>query len=152
MLRPPSNSPFNGVSFRQRFDEPAILETLGWGAKHAQSIRSPNLHDDSFNFDPNDDEWGAGPSNLIRRNTNVIQQIKNFVPRPLELHEEEADPYPNDDERQFIDHWLLSNLAVQLYERVPRGTHVKGSVPYPRAFTGKDVVVCALYISSTWLL
>lgn len=40
-----------------------------------------------------------------------------------------------------MDISLLSNLAVQLKDKVPRGTHVKGSIPYPRAFTGKDVVV-----------
>ncbi|KAF9038574.1 CNH domain-containing protein [Panaeolus papilionaceus] len=45
-----------------------------------------------------------------------------------------------DDERRFINLSLLSNLAVQLRDKVPRGTHVKGSVPYPRAFTGKDIV------------
>ncbi|TRM58720.1 CNH domain-containing protein [Schizophyllum amplum] len=27
-----------------------------------------------------------------------------------------------------------------LRDKVPRGTHVKGSIPYPRAFTGKDIV------------
>ncbi|KAF8806848.1 Dbl homology domain-containing protein, partial [Phlegmacium glaucopus] len=137
ILRPPSNSSFHGVSFHHQFDEPAVVETPGWSANNVEIIQSPNLPDDSFDFDPND-EWGAGPSN--RRNTNVIEQIKNFVPRPLELHEEEADLYFDDDERRFIDLWLLSNLAVQLYDNVPRGTHVKGSVPYPRAFTGKDVV------------
>ena len=45
------------------------------------------------------------------------------------------------DGRRFMDISLLSNLAVQLKDKVPRGTHVKGSIPYPRAFTGKDVVV-----------
>ncbi|KAF8902367.1 Dbl-like domain-containing protein [Gymnopilus junonius] len=29
---------------------------------------------------------------------------------------------------------------MQLRDKVPRGTHVKGSIPYPRAFTGKDIV------------
>lgn len=46
------------------------------------------------------------------------------------------------DERRFMNISLLSNIAVQLRDKVPRGTHVKGSIPYPRAFTGKDVVVC----------
>ena len=104
----------------------------------------PSATDHSFYADTVD-EWGAGPSNLDRRNTNVIEQIKNFVPKPLELHEEEeADLLFDEDARRFINLSLLSHLAVQLYDNVPRGTHVKGSVPYPRAFTGKDVVVCAL--------
>jgi len=45
------------------------------------------------------------------------------------------------DGRRFMDVGLLSNVAVQLKDKVPRGTHVKGSIPYPRAFTGRDIVV-----------
>jgi hypothetical protein len=41
----------------------------------------------------------------------------------------------------FANFALLSNIAVWLRDEVPRGTHVKGSIPYPRAFTGKDIVV-----------
>ena len=123
------------------------MESPGWSENtpnHVEINQTPISTDDSFYFDSN--EWAAGPSNLpARRNTAVIEQIKNFVPRPLELHEEEeADLLYDDDERGFIILSLLSNLAVQLYDNVPRGTHVKGSIPYPRAFTGKDVVVCTL--------
>lgn len=46
-----------------------------------------------------------------------------------------------EDESLFVNLALLSHLAVRLRDRVPRGTHVKGSIPYPRAFTGKDIVV-----------
>lgn len=59
--------------------------------------------------------------------------------------EEEAHwhrEYDNEEETRFVNFALLSNLAVLLRDKVPRGTHVKGSVPYPRAFTGKDIVVC----------
>jgi hypothetical protein len=114
-------------------------------------MQTPTLTENSFYCDTND-EWAAGPSNFLeRRNTNVIEQIKNFVPRHLELHEEEeADLLFDEDARRFINLSLLSHLAVQLYDNVPRGTHVKGSIPYPRAFTGKDVVVCTL--SSIWFI
>ncbi|KIY49932.1 Dbl homology domain-containing protein, partial [Fistulina hepatica ATCC 64428] len=44
------------------------------------------------------------------------------------------------DPEQFINFSLLSHLSVLLRDKVPRGTHVKGSIPYPRAFTGKDIV------------
>jgi len=61
---------------------------------------------------------------------------------PEEYHEDE-EPYTDseEDERSFFHSALLSYLAVYLRDRVPRGTHVKGSIPYPRAFTGKDIVV-----------
>lgn len=61
------------------------------------------------------------------------------------------DDYYDDDEEfyseeesldSFVNFALLSNIAVWLRDQVPRGTHVKGSIPYPRAFTGKDIVVC----------
>ncbi|KAI0322785.1 Dbl-like domain-containing protein [Amylostereum chailletii] len=51
---------------------------------------------------------------------------------------DELDDYGDDDE--FANFSLLSNIAVWLRDEVPRGTHVKGSIPYPRAFTGKDIV------------
>jgi hypothetical protein len=64
----------------------------------------------------------------------------------LELHDDgEGDFYEDGDDEdnidQFINFAFLSNIAVQLRDKVPRGTHVKGSIPYPRAFTGKDIVV-----------
>lgn len=48
--------------------------------------------------------------------------------------EEEEDP------SRFINFALLSHIAVQLRDKIPRATHVKGSVPYDKAFTGKDIV------------
>jgi hypothetical protein len=49
-----------------------------------------------------------------------------------------------DDEDRFINYFLLSHIAMQLRDKIPRGTHVKGSIPYSRAFTGKDIVVSNL--------
>jgi len=64
---------------------------------------------------------------------------------PLELHQEDWDEWgPADpeelDENRFVNFSLLSHISVQLRDKVPRGTHVKGSIPYPRAFTGRDIV------------
>ena len=60
-----------------------------------------------------------------------------------EEYPEDGEPYTDseEDESLFVNFALLSHLAVRLRDRVPRGTHVKGSIPYPRAFTGKDIVV-----------
>jgi len=79
------------------------------------------------------------------------------MPVPLE-EEYSQDQYPDgdyvedediytdseEDESLFVNFALLSHLAVRLRDRVPRGTHVKGSIPYPRAFTGKDIVVSVM--------
>jgi hypothetical protein len=66
----------------------------------------------------------------------------------FELHHEEADmdlDWVDDesegDDSRWVNFSLLSHIAVRLRDRVPRGTHVKGSIPYPNAFTGKDIVV-----------
>ena len=60
--------------------------------------------------------------------------------------EDDDDEYFTDsddpDPDRFVNFSLLSHLAVRLRDKVPRGTHVKSSIPYPRAFTGKDIVVC----------
>ncbi len=94
----------------------------------------------------------AGPSTFSRRPTDLLQAISTYEgdkTSQLELQPEaeEEDQYWEDeeeDENLFVNFSLLSHIAVQLRDKVPRGTHVKGSIPYPRAFTGKDIVVCAI--------
>lgn len=88
----------------------------------------------------------AGTSNVVRRPTQLLGMLTHDGPRPLALHRDEEedlfDEEDEDDDNRFINFSLLSHIAVQVRDKVPRGTHVKGSIPYPRAFTGKDVVVC----------
>lgn len=87
----------------------------------------------------------AGPSNYSRRPSDFAAPYAPPEARgPLELHVEGDDEYWEDedeDDSRFVNFSLLSHIAVQLRDKVPRGTHVKGSVRYPRAFTGKDIVV-----------
>ncbi|EJD48095.1 Dbl-like domain-containing protein [Auricularia subglabra TFB-10046 SS5] len=65
----------------------------------------------------------------------------------LELHDEDVEePYDDeeedeeDDADRFVNLALLSHIAVKVRDQVPRGTHVKGGIPYQRAFTGRDIV------------
>ncbi|KAJ7614669.1 signal transducer [Mycena polygramma] len=97
-------------------------------------------------YRPEPDQFlSAGPSGVDRRPSEMLRDLASYAPRgPLELHDE-ADGYWEDDdeeedETRFVNFSLLSHIAVQLRDKVPRGTHVKGSIPYPRAFTGKDIV------------
>ena len=64
------------------------------------------------------------------------------VKGPLELHDDgdESDDPDDIDELRFVNLSLLSHVANLLKNKVPRGTHVKGGIPYSKAFTGKDVV------------
>lgn len=91
----------------------------------------------------------GGSSGRSWRDNDIIRTLQD-IKRPLELHgdwqdEDDEDFYDEEaseegDDR-FFNPALLSHIAVRLRDKVPRGTHVKGSIPYPRAFTGKDIVV-----------
>ncbi|KAJ7623683.1 signal transducer [Roridomyces roridus] len=92
-----------------------------------------------------DQYLSTGPSGIDRRPSEMLRDLASYAPRgPLELHDDAEAEYweeeEEDDESRFVNYSLLSHIAVQLRDKVPRGTHVKGSIPYPRAFTGKDIV------------
>lgn len=93
----------------------------------------------------------AESSNLARNRSIEIERAANKAKGPLELHEDDEDDLEyweddeEDDDSRFVNFSLLSHIAVRLRDKVPRGTHVKGSIPYPRAFTGKDVVVSIVF-------
>ncbi|KIY65698.1 Dbl domain-containing protein [Cylindrobasidium torrendii FP15055 ss-10] len=91
---------------------------------------------------PSDQVYGAGPSDIIRRPSDMLRDIANYSHSEGYEHGEDLEYWEEDEETEdsFVNFALLSNLAVQLKDKVPRGTHVKGSIPYPRAFTGKDIV------------
>lgn len=110
---------------------------------NSYASQGPADHDFAY-MDP-------GPSNLTRNPSDLLRDLAGYGPRgPLELHDEVEGEYweeeEDDDENRFVNFSLLSHIAVQLRDKVPRGTHVKGSIPYPRAFTGKDIVVRSFVI------
>ncbi|KXN90684.1 Rho1 guanine nucleotide exchange factor 1 [Leucoagaricus sp. SymC.cos] len=92
-----------------------------------------------------------GAANLARRNSRLILvgRAPSDVPPlprttgPLREEGPISDPYEEEDEEDvenFINYSLLSHLATLLRDKVPRDTHIKGSIPYPNSFTGKDIV------------
>lgn len=87
------------------------------------------------------------------RLASEIERLKNREAMEDATNSYADDEYYDEDEEyyseeesldSFVNFSLLSNIAVWLRDQVPRGTHVKGSIPYPRAFTGRDIVVCAI--------
>ncbi|KIK53944.1 hypothetical protein GYMLUDRAFT_49117 [Collybiopsis luxurians FD-317 M1] len=90
---------------------------------------NPNTNSYYSSSDPNNPN---NPNNLNNTNTNSYYDEYEYY------DEDDASSY--DDPSRFVNFSLLSHIAVQLKDKVPRGTHVKGSIPYPGAFTGKDVV------------
>jgi hypothetical protein len=95
------------------------------------------------------DALGVPHSNDIhRRPSDMLRTLADFSPTKegsLDMQEDPLNDYWEDedeeDETRFVNFSLLSHIAMQLRDKVPRGVHVKGSIPYPRAFTGKDIVV-----------
>ena len=84
----------------------------------------------------------SGPSRLSGL------EPRTAIKAPLELHHEEADmdtdcvgDESEGDDSRFVNFPLLSHNAVRLKDQVRRGTHIKGRITYPKAFTGKDIVV-----------
>ncbi|KAJ7580194.1 Dbl-like domain-containing protein [Mycena floridula] len=82
---------------------------------------------------------------MTRRPSELLNAIANYNdPGHVDLQPEEEEYWEDEefeeDDSRFINFSLLSHIAVQLRDKVPRGTHVKGSIPYPHAFTGKDIV------------
>ena len=90
-------------------------------------------------------EATAGPSRERWRDNDIIRTLED-IKRPLEEQDDYEDDYfdPDDPSEEgddrFFNPALLSHIAVRLKDKVPRGTHVKGGIPYPRAFTGRDIV------------
>jgi hypothetical protein len=92
----------------------------------------------------------TSPASAGTSRRSEYDHITETMKRPLELHEQEdVEEYFDTDEdssdagdieSRYVNLALLSHIAVKLRDKVPRATHVKGSIPYPHAFTGKEIV------------
>ena len=127
-----------GRSYRNGITEESAQPTL------VNPYDETSTEDQEFYDEP-------GPSSFIRPPSDMLRTLAHYGNGDqLELGEEEESGYlddeywedeEEDDGTRFVNFALLSHMAVQLRDKVPRGIHVKGSIPYPRAFTGKDIVV-----------
>ena len=74
------------------------------------------------------------------------ETFRDFYPNQpyVTVDDEYWEDEDEDEDDEMLNLALLSHMAVQLRDKVPRGTHVKGRIPYPRAFTGKDIVVSTI--------
>lgn len=126
------------------YNAPAVTTYVGMPQPDPYLQTRSDSYDDYYTY--ND----AGPSGVVRRPSDMLRDIANYnhggPSEPLHHEETVAEYWEDeedmlDEEESFVNFSLLSHLAVLLRDKVPRGTHVKGSIPYPRAFTGKDIVV-----------
>ncbi|KAJ7493246.1 signal transducer [Mycena galericulata] len=129
-------TPYNDPQYARSGSSQALSRNTSANSTGAPAVYRP---------DP-DQFLSVGPSGVDRRPSEMLRDLASYTPRgPLELHDDVEPEYWEDeeeeeDETRFVNFSLLSHIAVQLRDKVPRGTHVKGSIPYPRAFTGKDIV------------
>ncbi|KAL4062545.1 CNH domain-containing protein [Scleroderma citrinum] len=95
-------------------------------------------------YDSVDDYHRGSADSLDRPHPGAYDSTGNVLDTVDVQGEGEDEEYFTDsddsDPDRFVNFSLLSHLAVRLRDKVPRGTHVKSSIPYPRAFTGKDIV------------
>lgn len=90
---------------------------------------------------------GSGPDDPLEDIRALGRDGETWERRNI-IHEQQRwEDTGSEDSETFVNYSFLSHLAVGLRDTVPRGTHVKGSIPYPRAFTGKDIVVRLQYFS-----
>lgn len=143
------NSPYNSANGNYQNGLHSIGETLLAGSSssavmHRSGSYLPSTGGDEYPYGGSSSGNGPG-SSMPRRPTEILAHIAQGDDEYHgEYGEEEMfwdGDEGEDDETRFINLSLLSHIAVQLRDKVPRGTHVKGSIPYPRAFTGKDIVV-----------
>ncbi|KAG6830360.1 hypothetical protein H0H87_008366 [Tephrocybe sp. NHM501043] len=125
----PVTSPSSDANYRTMSVDSALMPYLASSSERYLNLDGSNT---------------PGPSNITRRPTELLHEIMfgGQGRGVLELHDEDEEYYDEDDEEpdRFVNFSLLSHLAVQLRDKVPRGEHVKGNIPWPRAFTGKDIV------------
>ncbi|KAG6829150.1 hypothetical protein H0H92_005555 [Tricholoma furcatifolium] len=106
------------------------------------SYRQPQHLDDNYLY-------SDSTANLERHPSDMLRTLADYGPRdtagvasrdsqaPEEEYWEDED---DEDESRFINHSLLSHMAVQLRDKISRADHTKGGVQYDEAFTGKDIV------------
>ncbi|KAG5219569.1 CNH domain-containing protein [Salix suchowensis] len=89
----------------------------------------------------------TGPG-VNRRPTDLLTDLANGQQSVYALEDEWSDSEDGDESR-FITYSLLSNLAMQLRDKVPRVPRER-KYPYPRAFTGKDIVSQLFFYEVEW--
>ncbi|KAL1707909.1 CNH domain-containing protein [Schizophyllum commune] len=137
-------SPYQASSPYNAYAESASSRTHVPLVREDTSFVMPEPEPAPATYDPTAYEDPVAGAAIVRRPSEMLRDLASgrddSADHYDELQEEYWEDEDEDDESRFVNHSLLSHLAVQLRDKVPRGTHVKGSIPYPSAFTGKDIV------------
>ncbi|KAG5653612.1 hypothetical protein H0H81_011984 [Sphagnurus paluster] len=109
---------------------------------HVNPYHQTHAHDHNHTHHANGGAYlERNPSEMLR---TLADHDHHAPPVDFSPTQEPLDGYWEDeedeDENRFINLSLLSHIAVQLRDKVPRSNHTKGGINYERAFTGKEVV------------
>ncbi|KAG6909363.1 hypothetical protein DXG01_000802 [Tephrocybe rancida] len=104
--------------------------------------RQAPQHDKSYPYANPQPDLERHPTDMLRTLADYDNRdsIGEVPPDALQQDDEYWEDEDDEDESRFINFSLLSHMAVQLRDKVPRADHTKGGVQYDRAFTGKDIV------------
>ena len=121
---------------------------------HMNVDRNNSIISSNTGGEPTVIEPSSSVATSLYRDNSTVSRVSSLPQEYMDPYDQYSDgDYAEDeelytdseeDESMVVNFALLSHLAVRLRDRVPRGTHVKGSIPYPRAFTGKDIVVSVM--------
>lgn len=108
---------------------------------NSYDVTSPQTHGESAS-DLNSNHFARRPSDMLRTlaHYGTNDRLEGDEGGSGYIEDDYWEDEEEEDENRFVNFALLSHMAVQLRDKVPRDNHVKGGIPYERAFTGKDIV------------
>lgn len=119
---------------------------------HPRSITSHNTGRTSFDLSPSWSHQAQTPSPWVERKLQIHQSHRHHSLADSFEHEqgpsgweeeeweEDEDEEIDVDEGQFFQPAFLSEMALQLRDKVERQRHIKAGIAWVGSFTGKDIV------------
>lgn len=138
----PSNPGENGLQHRRTYSRDPQLQHRGSLApswlEQNQEGRPPARWVQNKLFLHQSHAAGFSPSEVTGEDGQVDGDGYFDEEMEEDYDEEEAE---EQNEMNFFSPSLLSHVSVQLRDRVERNSHIKGGIPWPKSFTGRDVIV-----------
>ncbi|KAK6905920.1 hypothetical protein I203_106755 [Kwoniella mangroviensis CBS 8507] len=117
---------------------------------HPASISSRNTRR-SFELSPSWQEQTQQPANWVERKLQIHQSHRGPFDEdggPSDLYDEEDEEGWDEEEEEemdvneirFFQPAFISEMALQLRDKVERGRHIKAGIAWVGSFTGKDIV------------
>ncbi|WRT64361.1 uncharacterized protein IL334_001293 [Kwoniella shivajii] len=127
------------------------------GTPHRQRSLNSSLHPSissrntriSFELSPSWQEQTQQPAHWVERKLQIHQSHRNEFDEdggPSEGYDEDEDWDEEDEEEldvneiRFFQPAFVSEMALQLRDKVERGRHIKAGIAWVDSFTGKDIV------------